>query len=42
MKHQTEKKYDVIFLEDLNIKGMIKNQKLAKHISYASWGTFKL
>ena len=32
------KKYDTIFLEDLNIKGMIKNNKLAKHISDASWG----
>jgi putative transposase len=32
--------YDVIALEDLNIKGMVKNKKLSKHISDASWGTF--
>jgi len=30
----------VICVEDLNIKGMISNHKLAQHISSCSWGTF--
>jgi len=34
------RKYDIIFLEDLNIKGMVRHPYLAKHINDASWGTF--
>ena len=32
--------YDLISVEDLNVKGMIKNKKLSRHIADASWGKF--
>lgn len=32
--------YDSIIVEDLNVKGMLKNDKLSKVISDASWGKF--
>lgn len=32
--------HEAICLEDLNIVGMVKNRKLAKHISDCAWGQF--
>ena len=37
---QLVKQYDVIKVEDLNIKGMVKNHKLAEVINECNWGEF--
>lgn len=34
------KQYDLVVIEDLNVKGMIKNPKLAKHIQRQGFGQF--
>jgi putative transposase len=34
--------YGAIYLEDLNVKGMVRNKRLAKHISDAGWASFTI
>ena len=38
--HTLISNYDTICIEDLNVKGMVRNKTLAKSISDASWGSF--
>ena len=33
--------YEIIGIEDLNIKGMVKNKHLSRSITHASWGKFR-
>ncbi|MDI6847083.1 MAG: RNA-guided endonuclease TnpB family protein [Candidatus Bathyarchaeia archaeon] len=40
LSHFYVNSYDVICVEDLNIKGMVRNHKLAGKILDASWGKF--
>ena len=35
--HELVKKYDVVYLENLNIKGMLQNHNLARNISDCAW-----
>ena len=41
LSHTLTKNYQIIILEDLHVKGLIRNPKLSRLVQDASWGTFK-
>lgn len=38
---RTVREYDVVVIEDLSVKGMVRNRSLARAISDSGWGTFR-
>ena len=40
ISNEITNQYDIICLESLNIKGMVKNKRLSKSISDVAWGEF--
>src|SRR5205823_2435309 len=34
--------HDLLVIEDLNVKGMVRNRRLARAISDSGWGTFRV